>query len=296
MADHPELSGPDLTLGVGLSELADGGKLLGHVGDEAVLLVRQGAEFFAVSAHCTHYNGPLAEGLLIGESIRCPWHHACFDLRTGEALRAPAFDPLSCWEVEYRDGRVIVRGKKDRPRPSKNVTLRNSVNKIVIVGGGAAGFAAIEMLRRKRYQGSIVMLSNDDAPPVDRPNLSKDYLAGKAPEEWVPLRPDTFYSEYDIDLRLKANVTGIDVRSREVVLADKSTISYNRLLLATGAEPINLAIPGATFLRSTHCARLPTVEPSLSKPRRRAGWSFSARALLDSRSRLPCAPESWKSM
>ncbi len=115
----------------------------------------------------------------------------------------------------------------------------------MIVGGGAAGFAAAEKLRREQYQGSIVMLSDDDAAPVDRPNLSKDFLAGNAPEDWVPLRPESFYVEQDIDLRLKANVTGIDVRSREVGLADGSKVPYDRLLLATGAEPVKLSIPGA---------------------------------------------------
>ena len=89
------------------------------------------------------------------------------------------------------------------------------------------------------------MLSDDDAPPVDRPNLSKDYLAGKAPEDWIPLRGESFYSKNDIDLRLEANVAGIDARSREVVLADGSRIPYDRLLLATGAEPVRLTIPGA---------------------------------------------------
>src|SRR5205814_6766331 len=117
--------------------------------------------------------------------------------------------------------------------------------RIVIVGGGAAGFAAAEMLRREQYQGSIVMLSNDDASPVDRPNLSKDYLAGNAPEDWVPLRPDSFYSENGIELRLNVNVTGIDPRSHEVALGDRTTVSYDRLLLATGAEPVSLPIPGA---------------------------------------------------
>jgi apoptosis-inducing factor 3 len=117
--------------------------------------------------------------------------------------------------------------------------------RIVIIGGGAAGFAAAERLRREQYQGSIVMLSNDDAPPVDRPNLSKDYLAGNAPEDWVPLRPASFYPDNGIALHLGANVTGIDARSREVVLAMGSNIRYDRLLLATGAEPVRLSIPGA---------------------------------------------------
>ena len=246
MADHPEPSGPDLTIGVAQHEVADGGKLLGHVGEEDVLLVRRGTEIFAVGAHCTHYHGPLADGLVVGDTVRCPWHHACFDLRTGEALRAPALSPVACWSVEQRDGKIFVREKRAQPKPKpRGKPAGAAPEKIVIVGGGAAGFAAVEMLRREQYQGSIVMLSNDDAPPVDRPNLSKDYLAGKAPEDWVPLRPDSFYSENGIDLRLEVNVTGIDARSREVALADGSKVPYDRLLLATGAEPVRLSIPGA---------------------------------------------------
>jgi len=192
--DQPKLAGPDLTQGIILSELADGGKLVGHVGDEQVLLVRRGLEVFAVGAHCTHYHGPLVEGLLVDGTIRCPWHHACFDLRTGEALRAPALSPIACWSVEQRDGKIFVR-EKHEPQTTmpRGKTSSRAPDKIVIVGGGAAGFAAAERLRRERYQGSIVMLSNDNAAPIDRPNLSKDYLAGNAPEEWVPLRPDSFY-------------------------------------------------------------------------------------------------------
>jgi NADPH-dependent 2,4-dienoyl-CoA reductase/sulfur reductase-like enzyme len=115
----------------------------------------------------------------------------------------------------------------------------------VIVGGGAAGFAAAEMLRRQDYRGSIVMLSQDAVAPVDRPNLSKDYLAGSAPEDWLPLRPDDFYAKANIDLRLNTEVTSIDTRTRRVVLAGGETVAYDRLLLATGAEPVRLPIPGA---------------------------------------------------
>jgi apoptosis-inducing factor 3 len=235
-------SGPGLTRGVPLSELPDGGKLVGHVGEEQVLLVRRGSEVFAVDAACTHYHGPLGDGLVVGDTVRCPWHHACFDLRTGEAVRAPAIAPLSCWSVEQRDGKVFVREKqaaaKPKPRPS------NAPERIVIVGGGAAGFAAAEMLRREQYQGGIVMLSQEDGSPVDRPNLSKDYLAGNAPEDWLPLRPDDFYSENKVDLRLGTEVASIDPRARHVALANGDRIPYDRLLLATGAEPIRLAMPG----------------------------------------------------
>jgi NADPH-dependent 2,4-dienoyl-CoA reductase/sulfur reductase-like enzyme len=201
---------------------------------------------FAVAAHCTHYNGPLGDGLVVGDTVRCPWHHACFALRTGEALRAPALSPVACWRVEQRDGKIFVREKlkQQKPEPRGKQAAR-APDRIVIVGGGAAGFAAAEMLRRVHFQGSIVMLSDDDAPPVDRPNLSKDYLAGNAQEDWVPLRPDSFYAENGIDLRLKTKVTAIDVPGRKIQLADGSTVVYDRLLLATGAEPVRLTIPGA---------------------------------------------------
>ena len=244
MAQGQTKSGPDLTQGIAFVELADGAPLVGHVGDEQVLLVRRGDEVFAVGASCTHYGGPLAKGLVVGDTVRCPWHHACFDLRTGEALRAPALSPIACWSVEQRAGKIFV-GQIQPEHKHRGEPPITEPRKIVIVGGGAAGFAAAEMLRRRNYQGSIVMLSNDDSPPVDRPNLSKDYLAGSAPEDWVSLRADNFYSENRIDLRLKTNVTGIDVRSREVKLADETTVPYDRLLLATGAEPVRLPIPGA---------------------------------------------------
>jgi NADPH-dependent 2,4-dienoyl-CoA reductase/sulfur reductase-like enzyme len=160
-------------------------------------------------------------------------------------LHAPAFNPVDCWSVEERDGKIYVREKKSAPDAQEmRAPLANAPNRIVIIGGGAAGFAAAQKLRDDRFANSIVMLSNDDAPPVDRPNLSKDYLAGNAPEEWIPLRPDSFYAENNIDLRLGVNVAAIDIRSREVVLEDSSSVTYDRLLLATGAEPIRLSIPG----------------------------------------------------
>ena len=244
--DQAKPSGPDLTQGVALAELADGAMLAGHVGEEQVLLARADTEVFAVAAQCSHYHGPLAEGLLVGDTVRCPWHHACFSLRTGEALRAPALSPIDCWSVERRDGKIFVTGKRSDVKPApRGKPAATPPGRIVIVGGGAAGFAAAEMLRRQDYKGGIVMLSNDDAGPVDRPNLSKDYLAGNAPEEWIPLRGDDFYSDNAIELRLKANVTAIDPRNREVVLADGGKVAYDRLLLATGAEPVRLPTPGA---------------------------------------------------
>src|SRR3984885_4602047 len=237
-------SGPDLTKGVGLGDFKDD-KLLGHVGDEDVLLVRSGGDVFAVGAHCSHYHGPLAEGLVTGASLRCPWHHACFDLRTGEAERPPALSPIDCWTVEERDGRIFVTQKREEAKPRAMAATADAPNKIVIVGGGAAGFAAAEKLRRHGVGGSIVLVSTAAAPPVDRPNLSKDYLAGSAPEDWLPLRPDDYYANAAIDLRLNTEVASIDTAARSVVLSGGAAVPYDRLLLATGAEPVRLPIPGA---------------------------------------------------
>ena len=241
--DQAQPAGPDLTLGISAAELSDGGKLVGHVGNEAVLLARHGAHVFAIGAHCTHYSGPLADGLIVEGAVRCPWHHACFDLRTGEALRAPALSPVDTWSVDQRDGRIVVREKRARSETRPRAKA-DGPNRIVIVGGGAAGFAAAEMLRRRKYEGGIVMLSSDDAPPVDRPNLSKDYLAGSAPEEWLPLRDQAFYSDNSIDLRLDTAVAAVDVGAHEVALADGDKVPFDRLLLATGAEPVRPSIPG----------------------------------------------------
>jgi NADPH-dependent 2,4-dienoyl-CoA reductase/sulfur reductase-like enzyme/nitrite reductase/ring-hydroxylating ferredoxin subunit len=243
MSEPTAPEGPDLSKGVKLTELTEG-KLLGHVGEEQVLLVLGESGLFAVGAHCTHYHGPLADGLVVGNSIRCPWHHACFDLRSGEALRAPAFSPVDCWKAEERGDTVFV-SEKIAATASPATAPKKGPDKIVIVGGGGAGFAAAEMLRRENYSGDIVMLSQEAAAPIDRPNLSKDYLAGSAPEDWMPLRPDEYYRDVGIDLRLDTAVTAIDTSARQVTLKGGEAILYDRLLLATGAEPRRLTIPGS---------------------------------------------------
>ncbi len=251
----PELSGPDLTVGVNGAEVPEGGMLLGHAEGQPLLLVRTRGEVFAVGAHCTHYSGPLAEGIVTDGTIRCPWHHACFDLRTGEAVRAPALDPLPCWTVDERDGVIRVRGRVPERDAAPPVESPGDSRTMVIVGAGAAGNAAAEMLRRRGYPGRILMIGADPDRPYDRPNLSKDYLAGTAQEEWIPLRAPEYYRDRRIELLLGARASAIDVEERVVRLEDGRRVSYDRLLLATGAEPIRLdpaihAFPHVFTLRS----------------------------------------------
>lgn len=244
MTDDKTPSGPDLTKGVSLADFKDG-KLLGHVGEEDVLLVQAGSEIFAIEPSCSHYHGPLPEGLVVGDTIRCPWHHACFSLRTGEATRPPALNALAVWDVTRDQDKIVVARKREAPKPSTAHRSAPTPEKFVIVGGGAAGFAAAETLRREGFAGAITMLSSDGAMPVDRPNLSKDYLAGNAPEDWLPLRGEDYFRDAGIDLRLNTNVSAIDSKTRSVTLGNGDKLPFDRLLLATGAEPMKLQIPGA---------------------------------------------------
>lgn len=253
MSEGSKPTGPDLRLGIPENQLADGGMLVGHVDDHSVLIARRGGELFAVDSTCTHYGGPLGEGLMVGDTVRCPWHHACFSLRTGEAIAAPAINPVHCWRVERAEGQLYVRDRVQAvssPREAAGTQrARGPVDavaeRIVIVGGGAAGFAAAEMLRREGYGGAVTIVSADTDPPYDRPNLSKDYLAGTAPEEWLPLKPPGFYDAAGIELELGATAAALDLAGHRVALVNGDALPCTKLLIATGAEPVRLQVPGA---------------------------------------------------
>ena len=242
MGEAAGATGPDFSEGIALSEVPLGGTIAGRVGDESVLVSNFDGELFAVGGACTHYGAALADGVMGSGTVRCPLHHACFDLRTGIALRAPALDPLSRWAVEVEGERAFVRRKLD-DQPSR-ARAGTDVQRIVIVGGGAAGLACAHELRRLGFAGAVTMLSADADPPCDRPNLSKDYLAGDMPEDWLWLRGDNWYSDNRIDLRLSTEVVGIDANARTVRCASGETLPFDRLLIATGAEPNRLPVPG----------------------------------------------------
>jgi nitrite reductase/ring-hydroxylating ferredoxin subunit len=172
-SDEP--AGPDLAEGVPAASLPDGGMISGHVGEEPVLLARLGADILAIGGKCTHYGGPLGEGVVSGETVRCPWHHACFSLRTGEAVRAPAFDPVPCWRVERVGDRIVVREKLPRAAAAAPSTQPGG-GRFVIIGGGAAGFAAAELGPVDSFRGpaeatpgmgEVFVLSARSGGPLD---------------------------------------------------------------------------------------------------------------------------------
>ncbi len=245
-SERPE--GPDFTSGIPSGLVVDGGLVAGRVGDDPVVIARVGGRCYAVGGKCAHYGAPLADGLVVGETIRCPWHHAAFNLRTGDLARPPALDDLPRWDVEERDGHVRVTGPAAPREASRSRPKATAPESVVIVGAGAAGIVAADTLRRDGYEGRLTIVDSDRDAPVDRPNLSKDYLAGSAPVEWVSLRPPDFFRERGIDARIGRRAAALDLRSRRVKLDDGSELPFDALLLATGASPVQLPLPASDRL------------------------------------------------
>jgi apoptosis-inducing factor 3 len=178
---------------------------------------------------------------MVGDTVRCPWHHACFSLRTGQSLRPPGLNDVACWKVEQRAGKVYVTGKAPKPRgPEPRRRPPEGLTSVVIVGAGAAGECAAETLRRDGYEGRLTIYDPDPDAPYDRPNLSKDYLAGTASEDWIPLHPPEFYLERGIEIIRNRRVLALDPGARRIRLDDGSTREFGALLLATGATPVRL--------------------------------------------------------
>ena len=247
---------PNLKDGVAASLLEEEKPFLGQVDDEPVVLVRAGGRIFAAGANCTHYGGPLAEGLVVDGTIRCPWHHACFKLENGEAVGAPALSPIACYSIEVSAGTVRVLSRIDLAPPPPPPQSPSSV---VVIGAGAAGAACVETLRAKGYAGPITLVGDEAPGPVDRPNLSKDYLAGNAPEEWIPLRTADHYQALRVEFLLGDPAASFAPKEQTVTLRSGREVPYGVLVLATGAAARTLTIPGADL---PHVHRLRTLADS----------------------------------
>ncbi len=246
MADH--------TLGPANSLLKTGQLKRFELEGKPVVIGRIDDTYYAVAGNCSHYGAPLDKGVLKGTNLICPWHHACFDIRSGERLEPPALNDLRHYPVRIADGDVVVTLPNDNQTepPIRTVT---SDETIVIIGGGAAGNAAAEELCRLKFTGKIIILSAVPAVPIDRPNLSKDYLDGHAQPEWIPLRDEKWYASRSIDLQLNTSVTRVNPSEHTVTTKDGKSIAYNKLLLATGATPRQLRDTPGTDLSNVFLLR-----------------------------------------
>jgi len=228
-------------------DLRDGEMKQISIEDKDILLVRIEGDFYALYPNCTHYGAPLADGALHGRRLICPWHHACFDACTGEHLEAPGIDALPAYEVRVEGQDVFVRLPRDgadrRPNPMSERDPDDE-QLYVVLGGGAAGAYAAEGMRQAGYGGRILMITAEEELPYDRPNCSKAFLSGEAPEEWMPLRDAGFYRKYGIEMLCGQAVTRVDGPNKRIEFAKRQPIQYDKLVLCTGAVPRRLSVPG----------------------------------------------------
>lgn len=212
-----------------------------------IVLAKIDGEFYAVYGKCTHYGAPLGDGALNGDRLVCPWHHACFDMKTGKHLEAPGIDGLPTYEVTTEGDSVFVTIPEDiSDRIPNDMSKADSANPetYVVLGGGAAGAYAVEGMREAGFTGKVIMVSRENELPYDRPNCSKDYLADEAPEEWMPLRDGNFYKEHDIELSFGREVKAVDVEAQNITFQNGDKLDFDKLLVCTGGAPRKLAIPG----------------------------------------------------
>ncbi|KMO21875.1 apoptosis inducing factor family protein [Methylobacterium platani] len=239
MADTNSERKPDFARGIASGDLPEGAMLEGTLGEDKVLLLRRDGEVRAIGARCTHLGAPMAKGIVVEGELRCPWHHARFSLETGEAVGAPAFDPLPCYRAEERDGRITVTGRREAAAKPPG----RSPGRVVIVGGGAGGHACAEWLARAGHGAAVTLVSDDPDPPYDRTFCSKQYLSGKAAREATRLAPDDFYRGGGPRL-LRDRVVSLDLGAEEAVTAGGERLPYDALVIATGAAPQRPDLPG----------------------------------------------------
>jgi NADPH-dependent 2,4-dienoyl-CoA reductase/sulfur reductase-like enzyme/nitrite reductase/ring-hydroxylating ferredoxin subunit len=234
-----------------INDLKDGEMRQVSAGETNILLARVEGKYHAVGATCPHYGAPLVEGVLSGERVVCPWHHACFNVVTGDLEEPPAMDALPHYDVRVEDDRVVVSvpdEAQDRRTPTMVEHDPQADDRLfVILGGGAAGYAAAQALREDGFHGRVLMLTREDRLPYDRPNLSKEYLQGHAEPEWMPLRPAEFFAEHGIEVLSGKEVTRVEAFSKTITFSDGTTLTYDKLLVATGGAPRQLNLPGSNL-------------------------------------------------
>jgi NADPH-dependent 2,4-dienoyl-CoA reductase/sulfur reductase-like enzyme/nitrite reductase/ring-hydroxylating ferredoxin subunit len=241
MSDDQKENRFDLTQWIDVERVPDGGIVAGDVGNKHVFVWRSGSRLKAYGADCPHLGGPLNKGIVVGGSVRCPWHHACFKLATGEATSAPAFDSLLEYPVVLQDTRFSVKPAPGKA-PIRAANRRASPETMMIIGGGAAGFAAADAIRKLGWAGGITMFSEEGEQPYDRTLLTKDYLEGSFGDDRLPIAQHSL-SDLGVDFEVET-VEHIDPENKRVHLGNGDQRPYTKLLLATGAAPRRLDVSG----------------------------------------------------
>jgi apoptosis-inducing factor 3 len=227
-------------IGAASTFLEDGQMKRVEIGETAIIVARVQKDYLAFAANCTHYGAPLEQGVLRGDTLMCPWHHACFHIRNGQRIEPPALSDLASYPVRVEDDAIYVNLDATTKPQTHTEPIEQSY---VIVGGGAAGEAAAEELRRLQFNGRVILVSALESLPIDRPNVSKDYLSGDADPAWMPLHDAAWYAEQNIELMLGRRVTGI--ADAEIIFEDGEKIHFDKLLIATGGRPRTFAnLPG----------------------------------------------------
>uniref|UniRef100_A0A0B7B893 Rieske domain-containing protein n=1 Tax=Arion vulgaris TaxID=1028688 RepID=A0A0B7B893_9EUPU len=208
------------------------------VGDKKVLLVKEDDQFYAVSSKCTHYGAPLSKGAYCKGIVRCPWHGACFNVKTGDIEDYPGLDSLQKYKVVVTDGKVIVQAdaaalenaKRIKPMVKKSADNKKTV---VLVGGGPATLVCAETLRQEGYTGKIILVSQESCLPYDRIKLSK--ALSITPGE-IALRSQEFYDQNGIELVLGRQVTKVESENKKILLDNGQSLTYDTLVVATGGS------------------------------------------------------------
>ncbi|MDF5734382.1 MULTISPECIES: FAD-dependent oxidoreductase [unclassified Nostoc] len=237
------------TVVANINDLNDGEMRQVSVGETEILLSRIDGKFYAVGAHCSHYKALLAEGVLSGHCVVCPWHNAYFDVTTGDQLEPPGLDSLDSYQVRIEGENVIVSVPEETTGLRSPAMAQFNPNvdgrTFVILGAGAAGVHAAQTLRVAGYQGRIVMITQEDKLPYDRTKLSKDYFIGKTSSEEMPLRSADFFKEHGIEVLLNQRVEQVQTTAKAIAFTNGDSLTYDALLVATGGKPRQLDIPGA---------------------------------------------------
>lgn len=214
-------------------------------------------------SHGTDYGAPLVKGVLTTEGrLTCPWHGACFNAKTGDVEDSPALDSLPTFKVAERDGAVYLTGeeatiKAGRRKPKLCASVKQDVDRVLVVGGGSGAVGLVEELREQGYQGQVTVVSKEGYLPIDRPKLSKALLTDLSK---LQLRDLEWYRSGNVEF-VEDEVTGVNFSSKTVSTKNGQTLPYGKLVLAPGGTPRTLPLPGFKVLgnifvlRSVHDTR-----------------------------------------